>query len=141
MTVVYAESSAVLTWLLGEPGQDAVIRVLESAESTVTSAITVVECARALVRARHTRRITAADETAALRLLDDTSQAWNILDVTDDVIAAACRRFPHEPVRSLDALHLASAMTLRDALGALQVVSLDDRVRRNAAALGMMVGP
>jgi predicted nucleic acid-binding protein len=140
MTVVYAESSAVLTWLLGEPGQDAVIGALSAAESTTTSAITVIECARALVRARHLRRITAADESAAIRLLDGTLRSWNVMDVTDDVVAAACQRFPHEPVRSLDALHLASALTLHDAVD-VQMVSLDDRVRRNAVALGMAVAP
>lgn len=141
MTVVYAESSAVLTWLLGEPRQDAVIRAFESTDTVVTSAITIVECARALARARAMRRIQADDEREALRLFDDTLRGWNVLDVTDDVVAAARRRFPHEPVRSLDALHIASALTLHEALGELSVASLDERVRRNAEALGMSVVP
>lgn len=141
MIVLYAESSALLAWLLGDPRQDDVIHALGSAETTITSSVTVVECARALVRARSMRRISTADERTALRFLDETLSTWHVLDVTDDVVAAACRRFPHEPVRSLDALHLASAVTVQDAVGAMSMLSLDDGVRRNAAALGMNVVP
>src|SRR6185437_10957259 len=44
MTLVYAESSAVLSWLLGEQQQDDVISVLSSADTVVTSSLTVLEC-------------------------------------------------------------------------------------------------
>jgi len=141
MTVLYAESSAVLSWLLGEPNQDAVIDALTEAETVVASALTVLECTRALLRARTMHRISAAAERAALRVLDDAAESWHLLDLSDDVIAAARQRFPHEPLRSLDALHLASALALRDALGDLLVLSLDERVRRNAASLGLNVTP
>jgi predicted nucleic acid-binding protein len=141
MTIVYAESSAVLRWLLGEPNQDAVIEVLADAEAVTASSLTVLECARALLRARMMQRISAAEERAGLGLLDDAVQAWHLLDVSEDVVTSARRRFPHEPVRSVDALHLASALTLQNALGRVHVLSLDDRVRRNAAALGMPVAP
>ena len=49
--------------------------------------------------------------------------------------------FPHEPVRTLDALHLATAAIFAQALGSLCVASLDDRVRTNAKAMGMSLAP
>jgi hypothetical protein len=44
-------------------------------------------------------------------------------------------------VRSLDAIHLASLLVLDEALGDFVVASCDDRVRRNADALGFEVLP
>ena len=141
MTVVYAESSAVLAWLLGEPVQDVVIAILGAADEVVTSALTAVECARGLRRARLDRRITAAQEAAALRFLDDALAGWHVLDLTEDVLAMAQSVFPSEPVRTLDALHIASAIVLYRALGELNVLSFDERVRSNANELGMTAVP
>jgi hypothetical protein len=41
----------------------------------------------------------------------------------------------------LDAIHLASLRILDDELGGFDVASCDDRMRRNAAALGFAVVP
>jgi predicted nucleic acid-binding protein len=139
--ILYAESSAILTWLLGEPAQKRVIAALESADSVTTSALTAVECARALARARHDGRITAVEERAALHLLDEACDSWHVLDLSDDVVARARAPFPVEPVRSLDALHLASAWAIVAAGGRVTVLSLDERVRLNARELGMKVMP
>lgn len=141
MSVLYAESSAVLAWLLGEPVQDAIVDVLAASDEVATSALTVLECARGLLRARASRRITAAEESAAGQMLDDVLESWQIVTITPQVLSIARRAFPREPVRSLDAIHLASARTLSRALGALDVLSLDARVRDNARALGMRVLP
>jgi predicted nucleic acid-binding protein len=139
--ILYAESSAVLSWLLGEPAQRGVIAELEGAEQVVTSALTGVECARALARARVGQRIRAVEERAALHMLDEAMVSWHVLDVSEDVVARARGEFPREPVRSLDALHLASASLLFDAAGTLVLLSLDERVRANGRALGMQVMP
>jgi predicted nucleic acid-binding protein len=61
---------------------------------------------------------------------------WAILEVTEDVARTAEDKFPNEPVRTLDAIHLASALFLRQSFPDLVIVSVDDRVRSNAALLG-----
>ncbi len=139
--IVYAESSAVLAWLLGEPTAEEVRTCLVSAGAVVTSSLTSLECARGLARARVLGRIHASDELAALRILDTAVAAWSIHDLTDRVLTGARCPFPVEPVRTLDALHLATAMLFHEALGSLTVLSLDDRVRGNASALGLAVRP
>ncbi len=139
--IAYAESSAVLTWLLGEP-EEAVIRgTLADAERVVASTLTRVECARALARGVKTERLAPGDELAALQLFDRVSASWSTLELTGRVLDRACARFPHEPVRTLDALHLATAAIFHEALGTLTVVSLDERIRKNAVALGFLVTP
>ena len=49
--------------------------------------------------------------------------------------------FPGELIRALDAIHLATALVIRDIHPDLSVLSLDRRVRENAAALGFGVVP
>jgi predicted nucleic acid-binding protein len=141
VTVVYAESSAVLSWVLNEPGQQAVLDELSGAERVVTSVITVVECSRALVRARATRRLKAAEELAALHVLNELARTWDVLDISEDVASRARETFPHEPIRTLDALHLSTALVFAEAFGTVRVLSLDERVRMNATALGFSVTP
>jgi uncharacterized protein with PIN domain len=141
VNIVYAESSAVLAWLLDEPGQHAVTSELANADQVVTSALTVIECSRALARARETKRVKPAEELAALRLLDQAAASWNVLDISDRVAERARGPFPREPVRTLDAIHLATAVVFAEALGALCVLSLDARIRENAGALGLTLSP
>jgi uncharacterized protein with PIN domain len=141
MTTLYAESSAVLAWLLGEPGQRTITKALEDADEVVTSAITAVECTRGLLRARLDRRINAVEEMAALRLLSIAVEGWHVVELSDAVMAAARHPLPREPVRTLDALHLASAILVQAAIGDLVVLSLDERVRSNAVALQMVIAP
>jgi len=49
--------------------------------------------------------------------------------------------FPVEPIRTLDAIHLASAILARAAVPDLALLSLDERVRANGRALGFTVLP
>jgi uncharacterized protein with PIN domain len=141
VSVIYAESSAVLASLLAESAGKVVDRELSRADQVVTSLLTLVECCRGLARARLLGRITAEQERSAVRLLETRAAGWNVLDMSADVASRARGAFPHEPVRTLDALHLATASIFSDALGSIRVLSLDDRVRTNAAALGMPVVP
>jgi uncharacterized protein len=138
---VYAESSAILAWLLNESEAPAVRHTLREAGQVVSSALTEVECARALTRGAATGILTPTDELAARRLLDTAVRTWITLAVIEPVQRRAMAPFPAEPVRTLDALHLATAITFRDAGLEVTVVSLDHRVRGNATALDLPILP
>ena len=138
---LYAESSAVIAWLLGEPSGKAVRSALAGAETIVSSDLTLVECDRVLIRAVALGKISeaqAADRRAALGM---AAACWHILKVAGDVVERARRPFPQEPIRTLDALHLSSALTARSALPGLELLSLDERIRDNAQALGFRTRP
>ena len=135
--VVYAESSAILAWLLGESGADAVAEVLAGAEHVVASTLTELECRRALSRGVVAGTITETEHRAALQLLQDAARHWTLMAMDGPILDRAGRSFPVEPVRTLDALHLAAALAFRDALGDVTLVSNDERIRANAAALGL----
>ena len=48
---IYAESSAVLAWLLGEDAAPRVRELLSKAELVIASDLTLLECDRVLIRA------------------------------------------------------------------------------------------
>jgi len=139
--IVYAESSAVLAWLLAEAVAGDVRDVLARAERVVASTLTPLECARAVERGCASGRIGDADALAARRLLDEAARTWVLLDMAGPLVERAARRFPQEPVRTLDAIHLATALEFHDAINDLTLLSLDDRVRDNATALGLATAP
>ena len=55
--------------------------------------------------------------------------------------ARSRQAFPREPVRSLDAIHLSTALVARNLVTELWILSLDERIRDNAAALGFDIAP
>ena len=61
--------------------------------------------------------------------------------IEGDVVERARRPFPVEPVRTLDALHLSSAVVASTRVTDLAILSLDERVRAAGRALGLPVVP
>jgi hypothetical protein len=55
--------------------------------------------------------------------------------------AELARPFPIEPLRTLDALHLATALSARLPQERVGFLCLDNKLRDNAAALGFDVAP
>jgi predicted nucleic acid-binding protein len=49
--------------------------------------------------------------------------------------------FPHEPIRTSDALHIASALFGRGAIPDLALLTLDERIRTAARELGFKILP
>lgn len=135
--VVYAESSAVLAWLLGEPGSEAVAAALAGAEQVVSSTLTALECRRALARGVVAGKLTEMERRAALQVLDDATRQWTVMAMDGPILDRAGRPFPREPVRTLDAIHLSAALAFRDELGDLTLLTQDERIRSNAGPLGL----
>jgi predicted nucleic acid-binding protein len=138
---IYAESSAVLAWLLGEEVGRPVRVLLRRAELVMASDLTLVECDRVLLRAVTLGEIdeaTAADRRAHLNA---AAAHWHLWRVSPEIVDRARRPFPAEPVRTLDALHLASALAVRSTVPGVQLLSLDDRIRKSAAQLGFQLQP
>ena len=138
---LYAETSAVLAWLLGEKSGEAIRTVLRNADLVVASDLTVIECDRALLRSVHTGSRSEADAASRRGHLSAAAAAWHMLRLHPDVVERARQPFPVEPIRTLDALHLASALSARAAVPGLSVLALDTRVRENARELGFQLIP
>jgi predicted nucleic acid-binding protein len=136
---VYAESSAVLAWLLGEESGQSVREVLQHAELVMASDLTLVECDRVLIRAVTTGEIDEAAAADRRARLNAAASHWHLWRVSSDIVERARRPFPAEAIRTLDAIHLASALAVRSAVPGVELLSLDDRIRRAAKQLGFHV--
>ena len=133
----YIESSALVAALLERDAE--ALKSLRATTPQVTSALTLAEAGRAILRARAGERLTPDAERAAVRALRRFERRCYIVAITDDVLARVRRPFPVEPVRTLDALHLATAESLGEPPQLVTIVTRDVRVRENAKALGYVV--
>ena len=137
MAVRYIESSALVAALLERDAQ--ALTSLRARARRITSALTFAEAARALVRAGLSGRLTPKQQRAAVRALQRFERRCYVVAVTGDVLARVRRPFPVEPVRTLDAVHIAAADSLGEPPQLMTIVTRDHRVRENAKALGYAV--
>jgi predicted nucleic acid-binding protein len=138
---LYAESSAVLAWLFGEETGEVVRQILSGAESVMSSDLTLVECERVIIRSEKVGGVTEAQAADRRAALNRAAAHWHLVHLRDEILERARRPFPKEPIRTLDALHLASALALRSAVSDLVLLSLDERIRNNAKEIGFDVLP
>lgn len=138
---LYAESSAVLAWLLDEADGPRVRELLTNAHVIVASDLTLIECDRVLIRAAALGELTEAEAADRRAYLTTAAAHWNVLRLSGVIVDRARQPFPAEPIRTLDAIHLASALAARAAVASLDVLSLDDRVRKTAKRLGLRCQP
>ena len=130
----YIESSALVAAVL--EGDTAAKASIRAQGQRVTSVLTMAEASRALLRARLSGRLTAQQQRAALLTLQRFTSRCYVVNVTETILSHAGRPFPVEPIRTLDAIHLATAEALGDPPALVTIVTRDMRVRDNAIALG-----
>lgn len=135
--VRYIETSALLAALL--EGDAAARKSLRIRGTLVTSLLTFAEARRGLVCARHGGRLTAEQERSALRALARLRARCTTIAVANEILEFAGRPFPVEPIRTLDAVHLATVAAVADAPQFTTVITRDERVRSNALAAGYAV--
>jgi predicted nucleic acid-binding protein len=138
---VYAESSAVLAWLLDEESAPSVRRSLETAGHVIASDLTLIECDRVLLRAVALGELTEVEAADRRAHLATAAAHWHVLRIGAEVVERARQPFPGDPIRTLDAIHLASVLVARSLIAGLEMLTLDDRLRMAAGQLGLRVRP
>ena len=133
----YVESSLLVAALIEDDVEG--LAALSSARRRVTSALTFAEATRAILRARVAGRLTEDRARAAIVTLRDVEQKCAVLPIDDAILERAGRPFPQEPVRTLDAIHLATIEAIGEFPPLLTVLTRDERIRENAVALGYAV--
>ncbi len=106
---VYAETSAVLAWLLDEPAGPRVAAFLRPPAPVILSDLTLIECDRALLRLASQHPASAADTDILRSRLAAVAAGWAIEPIARPVVDRARAPFPDDAIRSLDAIHLATA--------------------------------
>jgi hypothetical protein len=122
---------------LGESRADEVISLVNNAKTVVTSVLTLLEAERGLIRVEGQKILTAAECQKLRGLIARTKNAWVLMELSQEVRNLAGRRFPVEPLRTLDAIHLATALVFLKAYSDLQMLSYDRRILDNLRPLGL----
>ena len=129
--IAYVDSSVLLRFILDQPEP---LSELLHADGRVTSHITEVECLRA-VESAHTRGQLDIDEYVdRRRIVYAQLRRMRRLPLTRSVLRRAGEPY-RLPVKSLDALHLASAQLLREREAHDLVFATHDRQLGRLAAL------
>ena len=126
MSLAYLDTSAFLKLTIVEPESDALTTWLADWPERVSSMLLRVEARRAVLR---------QDASAVRRLREATARLY-LAPLTESLLDAAGRLEP-APLRTLDAIHLATALSLSTRLGV--VVTYDRRMIEAAEHLGLPV--
>jgi hypothetical protein len=124
--LTYVDSSAIVKLAVAEPESRALRRHLARRQPLVSSALARTEVARALM----------PSGDGAVARGEDVLRRIQLLRVNDRVLREAGRMEPAD-LRSLDAIHLASAQLIGSSIR--QIVTYDERMAAAAEASGWTV--
>jgi uncharacterized protein len=126
--VLYLDSSAIAKLIIPETESDALARFLPAWPLRVSSALARVEVTRAVHR--------LTQEPDRLRRAEEVLRRFALLRIDAAILEAASQLDP-PLLRTLDAIHLASAVSLAETLGGF--VAYDARLAQAARNLGLTV--
>lgn len=132
---VYVDSSVLLRIILGEP---APLRSWSRADQAISSELIRLECLRTIDRARVQLRL--ADDAVSRQRADvlEAIDALGLIPLTPTVLERAAEPFP-TLIGSLDAIHLASALLVREQYNELLFATHDQQLALAARAMGFAV--
>jgi len=125
---LYLDSSALVKLVLPEPETDALLNLLGEWDERASSALAAVEVIRAVYR--------ASNSELARRRARRVVEGVHLVTIDEEVLEIAARLAPKN-LRTLDAIHVASAQVLQPDLGAL--VAYDVRLLEAAQRNGLTV--
>ena len=131
----YLDTSALAKWYLNEPGSEAFVAFLQGLDSAVISSLTQTEMRSLLSRRRRMGDLSAELESLLFAaFLEDIDRGWLQRYPFDDARFAEASnlisRYPEQPLRTLDALHLAQA-----AQAGIPMLATADAVMAETASL------
>ena len=123
--MLYLDASAFVSALGGEAQSEALRRMMME-HPTVSSALLEIEVAR----------VTAGYGDHVRRLARERLQAVRLVDIDRAVIAKATQIAPTVRLRSVDAIHLATALLLPEPVS---MITLDQRLKAASMIVGVEV--
>jgi predicted nucleic acid-binding protein len=126
---LYLDSSAIVKLIQLEDESSALVEFLDihSEDSTVTTTLARVEIARSLY----------GGDPSSFTLMRHHFNRMMLMTIDQEILESAASILPGDRLRSLDAIHLASALAVGD--GLRSVVTYDARMTNAALALGLQV--
>lgn len=108
----YYDTSALIKQYLQEAGSNLVLEFLRSGEKVYTASLTYAETHAAFSRRTREGRLTRETTRRLARRFDKDWDSYDIVVLSEDVLRLARQMLYRHPLRSADAIHLASALLL-----------------------------
>jgi predicted nucleic acid-binding protein len=138
--IFYLDTSALVKLYVPERESVAVKQLVEAAEVTATSRVAYVETRAAFARKRRERSINLKDYRTIVRDFDNDWESYFIVDVSDPLVKIAGQLAERHALRGYDAIHLASAVIIRnEGDQPVNFSCLDARLLRAARREGLSV--
>lgn len=131
---LYLDTSVALRATLEQGTTPALERRIAAAPVLVTSRLTLVETARALVRVRLQGGVPESRLADARRALDALWQRCELWELSPAVCDLASVLAPDRMLRTLDALHLATFLAARRRIEGLELLTADRRLEEAASS-------
>jgi predicted nucleic acid-binding protein len=134
----YFDTSALVKRYIDEVGRRQVLQLLRRHEC-VASAVLPVELRSALRRRVTEGTLEAARVPEILKRVSADREYWTLVEVGREVLADAEKLLAVHPLRTLDAIHVASAQVFAAGVSEsdLMFVSADKRQTEAAAVIGL----
>lgn len=134
--IAYVDSSVILRYALNEPGPTF---NWGSVDGAVSSSLAEVECFRALDRARLAGALDEVAHARSRELIYRLLGTCDVIEPARPILERASMPLPMN-LKTLDAIHLATALFYREATGsAVQMVTHDRALARASLAMGLEV--
>lgn len=141
MSLAYFDTSALVKNYVQETGSARVRELLEAYEF-LCSAIAPIELHSALRRRHHHGEITRANYNSILSRVKQDRSFWQLVEPVPQILAKAEEIVLRDNVRTLDAVHLASAIIIQNSIGAtLPFITADERQLATAHDCGLETIP
>jgi predicted nucleic acid-binding protein len=134
----YFDTSALVKRYVDEPGRREVQQILRR-HDCVTSAILPVELRSALRRRAAERTLDGSRVSEILKRVAADRGYWTVVEVGAEVLSGAEALVAAHPLRTLDAIHVASAQLFAARLSITELifVSADKRQTEVTSAIGL----
>ncbi len=139
MSLVYFDTSALVKLCVLETGTPLAVALWEGADALLTSRIADTEVRAVLAAAERIGRIDAAPAAKARERWDELWPGLTKVEVRPELTEAAGALADRRPLRAADAIHLASALLVREADPLF--AAWDRRLADAARAEGLTVLP
>lgn len=133
--IVYFDTSALMKLFLQETGTDTVRELWEGATGRVTSVAAYPEARSAIAAATRSGRMSGSDAEEAVVELGIRYETMDVIVLDEHLAVEAGEQAARHPLRGYDAVHLASALSVGDAL----MATWDGDLARAAEDAGLAV--
>lgn len=139
MAIVYFDSSAMVKLVVEETGSDLAAQLWDGCDAAVASRLTYPEVRAALAAAGRNHDLDRIGQADAEQAWEEFWSATRPVELTRAVEQWAGQLAARHALRGADAVHLASALALRQP--GLILAAWDCRLRGGAQAAGLAIAP